>query len=157
MGNDENEYTALLEALTLEKVLIDPMTPPYQCFAKDPRWWSYYGYPWPVHPRYNKKGLKDIEYVNTDGKRHRLSGPAYISLIHDVEIWYKNGIMHREGGPAYRHKKNLVWFNEGVLHNLHGPAVIEGGGPKQYWIGGQRLSPRQFKIETDRRRRKGLL
>jgi hypothetical protein len=157
MDYSDEDATALIEALTLERVLVEAHTPLFQGFGGDPRHWNYWGGPYGVHPNWNKNGIRDIEYKNSEGVRHRLSGPAYISRLYDIEAWYKEGVMHRVGGPAYRHKRNFVWFKEGKLHRLDGPAVNELAGPKQYWIDGVRFSEKQYKWEISRRKKKGLL
>ena len=152
---DDNEDGRLFEALTLERLLVPPKTPPFQCYSKyNQRYWNYWGAPWPVH---NPGNHYDIEYRNTEGKLHRIYGPAYIGSVYSVEVWYKDGVMHREGGPAYIHNYNMVWFKEGKLHRLDGPAVIEGAGPKQFWIDGVRYSPKEYKKEIARRKRKGSI
>lgn len=157
MDYSDEEATALIEALTLERVLKEAQTPPFQGFGGNPKWWNYWGGPYGVHPNWNKLDKKDIEYLNAEGKRHRLSGPAYISTLYDIEAWYKDGEFHRTNGPAYRHRRNFVWFKEGKLHRLNGPAVDELAGPKQYWIDGIRFSEKQYKWEINRRKRKGLI
>jgi hypothetical protein len=43
------------------------------------------------------------------------------------------------------------------LHRLDGPAVLELGGPKQYWIHGKRMSEKEYKKEIARMRRRGLI
>jgi len=141
MDNDFESLDRLYEALTLKRVLEPAMSPPcggYNSSYIDPyRWTRGNGY--------------DIVYYNIDRKYHRIYGPAYISQIYDIEEWYKDGKRHREGGPAVRHKKNELWFKDGQLHRLDGPAVITGGGPKEYWIDGQKLSPKEYKKEIIRR------
>lgn len=149
-----DEEGKFFEALTLTKEFSEPMTPPFQGYGPAPQWWSYYGHPWPARQPGNHL---DITYKNLEGKKHRIYGPAYISSRFDIEAWYKDDKLHREDGPAYIHKNNKVWFYEGLLHRLDGPAVIEGGGPKQYWIHGVRYSPKEYKREITRRKRKGLI
>jgi len=151
---DFDEQEALFEALTLERNFVEAISPPFTGYGSDTRCWNWYGGPWPVPPRYNKKNLRDIEYRNREGKLHRLSGPAYISKLYNFEAWYKDGQRHRIGGPAYTHNSNFVWFKEGKLHNLDGPAVIDGAGPYQYWIDGVKYSPKQYKWEIQRRKKK---
>jgi len=99
----------------------------------------------------------DFAYVNAEGKLHRLYGPAYCNKTYNLVKWYKEGKLHREDGPAVTHNENLFWYFEGKLHNLTGPAVISKGGPKEYWIHGQKLPPKEFKKEIARRKRKGLM
>lgn len=152
--NQEHELGRLFEALSIERLIAPAMTPPFQGYGPYPENWSWWGGPYPVRNPGNKH---DIIYLNTEGKRHRIYGPAYVSEKYDIEEWWKDGMRHREGGPAYTHKNNKVWFFEDKLHRLDGPAVIEGGGPKQYWIMGQRMSEKEYKKEIARRKRKGLI
>ena len=159
MDNDD-PLGELFEALILEKKFVEPMSPPFTGYCSDPRWWNYYGGPWPVFGPHNGKSRKiymDIEYRNALGLLHRTYGPAYISRTFEIEAWFKEGKRHRIGGPAYIHRHNMVWFKEGKLHNLEGPAVVERGGPKQYWIEGERFTEKQYKWEIARRQRKGLI
>ena len=150
MENLEDEYTALLEALTLERVLVPAKTPPWWGgFVGEPSWWGH-----DCHPTGNSF---DIVYLNKDGKKHRLSGPAYISTIYDIEIWFKEDQYHRDGGPALRHKSTFWWFKNGEPHNLFGPAHISGGRPPEYWIDGVRLSPKEYRRQIQSRYRRGLI
>lgn len=57
---------------------------------------------------------KIVEYRNSEGKRHRLDGPAYISG--NYQEWYKNGKLHREDGPAVIDGKYLTWYVDGVQY-----------------------------------------
>lgn len=156
MNISDFEYLRLVESLTLTKTYENPLTPEFQGFGGPVLSWAFYGGPYDVHPKHNPKNLKDIIYKNKDNKRHRITGPAYINELYDIEIWYKDGEMHREGGPAYRHKNNFVWFFEGKLHRLDGPAVNELAGPKQYWINGIKFSKKQYYWEIKRRTRRGV-
>lgn len=96
-------------------------------------------------------------YRNADGKYHRLYGPAIICEDYAIELWYKDGVFHREDGPAVTHKDTSYWVFNGLLHCLSGPAVISPVLPKTYWINGQQLSPKEYKKEINRRKRKGLI
>lgn len=151
MNNDE-ELGKLFEELSIDRTSMPALSPTFQGYGKNPMIWAWYGRPWIV-----RGNSKDIVYLDKNGKRHRIYGPAYISQKYDIEEWWKEGLRHREGGPAYRHKNNMVWFYEGKLHRLDGPAVIEYGGPKQYWIDGIMYSAKQYKWEIARRKRKGLI
>lgn len=145
-----DELDILYERLTLEPEQAVPMHPPiggyngyeYEWYG---RWYSHSG------------GPSDVIYRNSKGKYHRLYGPAYVSKKYDIEIWYKDGVYHRVGGPAIRHKNNKLWYYEGKLHNLHGPAIDTKCGPKEYYIHGWKLSPKEFKKEIARRKKKGQL
>lgn len=156
---DDYDDTAgeIFEALTIEKIAVPPLTPPFTGYGSRPEYWDWWGSRWSAHAYKNGEKYTDIEYKNLDGKRHRIYGPAYISKRYDIQEWYKDGERHRVGAPAFIHKNNRVWFCEGKLHNLEGPAVIEGGGPKQYWIEGVRYSKKQYEWEIRRRKRKGLI
>lgn len=148
--NIDESYEKLLEQLTIDYVLEAAITPPFGGFL--PYNISYRGYYW-AHPT----GFDKV-YRDKDGKYHKIYGPAYISNIYDIEIWYKHGLYHRnDGGPALRHKSTFLWYQEDKLHRLDGPAVVSKGNPKEYWINGQKLSPKEYKKEIDRRKRKGIL
>jgi hypothetical protein len=146
---------SLFDALTVEKVLKDPLTPPFTGYGPRPEYWDWWPGTYPASSR-NRKHSKDVTYTNLDGKIHRLHGPAYISRMYNVEAWFKDGERHRENGPAYTHNRNMIWFQNGKLHRLDGPAVIERGGPKQYWIDGIKYSKKQYNWEIQRRKRKGI-
>ena len=147
-----SDIDSLYEELTLTKVYKDPKMPPMGGFVMPHEWWDF-----DLQCYHIIHHIKDLTYVNTEGKAHRLCGPAYINRVYNIEIWYKNGIYHREDGPAITHKRTKIWFYEGQLHNLHGPAVISAGGPREYWIYGQKYSPKEYQKEIKRRKRKGLL
>lgn len=158
---DNKSEDALFEALILDRVLREPMSPPYGGYGSTPQrpdwWWR-----WPAGKKLYSSGTlatteKDICYVNAENKYHRIHGPAYISKIYQVEEWYKNGILHRDDGPAITAKTDEFWYYEGKLHRIGGPAVVARGSPRQYWIHGQKLSPKEYKKEMERRKRKGLI
>ena len=49
------------------------------------------------------------------------------------QAWFVNGIRHRVDGPAYITLGEQVWYNTGKLHRTDGPAVtkrmvIKNGG-----------------------------
>lgn len=157
MDTQDDEHGRLLESFTTTMIRLDAKYPVFQGYGGNPRWWNYWGNHFSVSRNWNPKDICDIEYRNLEGQLHRIYGPAYINRLYEVQAWYKNGQRHREGGPAYIHKNNMVWFFEDKLHNFDGPAVIEGGGPKQYWIHGVRMSPKEYKKEIRRRKLKGLL
>ena len=149
---DDREADRLIEALTLKKDFDDPTRPHYYCRGQMwEDWWGLRG-----------DTPKDVVYCRegTEGRKrifHRIFGPAHISRRFDFEAWYKEGEFHREDGPAYRHKNNKYWLLNGKLHRLDGPAVDAKGHPKEYWINGQQLSPKEYKKEIARRKRKGLI
>lgn len=139
---------ALFETLMIEKLFELAKSPPMGGYNSAHILWQ--GYCWRVDGH-------DIAYRNNDNQYHRLYGPAYISKNYDIEIWFKDGEYHRIGGPAIKHKNNFLWYQDGKLHNLNGPAIIDGGGPCQYWIEGRKYSPKEYKKEIARRRRRGLI
>lgn len=147
MSNEES-LDKLYEALTINHAMEDARSPPQGGWGLC-GWWG--GYTWKC------KTGKDIVYRNNEGLMHRVYGPAYVSTVYDVEIWYKDGKYHREDGPAIRHKNNALWYVDGKRHRLDGPAVVQGGGPKEFWIDGQKLPPKEYKKEIERRRRRGLI
>lgn len=153
----DEAYEKIFEALNTEMILIPANCPPFWDggFVGNPKRWVG----WPGrHYRYSSlTDIHDITYVNTDGKLHRLFGPAYISELYDIEIWYKDGQFHRDNGPALRHKSVFWWFKEGKPHNLYGPAHISGGRPPGYWINGVRLSPKEYKKQIRSMNRRGLI
>lgn len=141
----------LYESLTLIKELAVPRTPLFSCFSGNPDNWTWHGGPTTVSRDY--KNHFDVTYKTPNGVLHRTSGPAYISTLYDIEIWYFDGKMHRVDGPAYRHNDNMVWFRHGKLHRLDGPAVDVLSSAKQYWIDGIKYSPKQYKWEIRRRKK----
>lgn len=144
--SDNKSEDALFEALTIDRQFRPAERPHWYCHG---RLWSDWWGP--------TNDSMDIVYYNVDNKMHRLYGPAYISKKFDIEAWYKDGELHRKDGPAYRHKNCRYWYLNGQLHRLDGPAVDAAGHPKEYWIGGQQWSPKNYKKEIERMRRKGLM
>jgi hypothetical protein len=146
--DDLDNQDRLWEALTATRELIPAKDPDYSGYTSDhPSDWAFY----------RRSGGNDIVYYNADGKRHRLFGPAYESPYYNIEKWYKDGELHRVGGPAVIHKLVMCWYENGLRHRLDGPAVVNPAGPKQYWINGQKLPPKEYKREIARRHRKGLI
>lgn len=147
--NTETELQSLdrlYEALTIEGKLVDGVMPGYYRRGHiHGNWWC-----WRDRPQ-------DVVYKNVDNVKHRLYGPAYISEYYKVEEWYKDGKLHRVGAPARTHKDSKWYFENGLLHRLDGPAVDQRGHPKEYWINGQKWSPKNYKKEIERRKRKGLI
>jgi hypothetical protein len=146
MAENIDELDRLYEALTIEGRLVSANCPGYYCRGSMRGGW----YGWSTN-------RQDMEYINAEGKRHRIYGPAYISYNYKIEEWYKDGELHRTGGPARTHKDSCWYYEEGKLHRLDGPAVDAKGHPKEYWIGGQQWSPKNYKKEIERRKRKGLI
>ena len=71
-----------------------------------------------------KKKFNDrVEYYNSNGKRHRLNGPA-IEYSNGDQLWFKNGLQHRIDGPAVKLEDMEVWYREGKRHRENGPAYI---------------------------------
>jgi hypothetical protein len=148
MGKKEvinHDHERLWEELTLDRVTKPGESPPYGGYGGSHHRWGGYSH---------SVGGFDVIYYNKEGHMHRIYGPAYVSKRHKMEKWYKEGELHRIGGPAVTHKDTKLWYCDGKLHNMEGPAVIEGGGPKQYWIHGHRISPKEFKKEVERRKNK---
>jgi len=131
----------LWEELTLRKERVSSNMPPWGGYSsKYPGW---------ISPAANGY---DYVYYNTANQKHRIYGPAYVNPKYDIEEWYKEGKLHRtDGGPALRHKHTSMWYKEGKLHRMDGPAVITRHGPKEYWIDGVRLPPKEYKREIARR------
>lgn len=152
MSNPAQSEDALYEALTTDRQFRKPERPRY--YYKGNLWVDWWGW---------SRGIDDILYYKPgteEGTRqilHRIYGPAYISKNFDIEGWYKDGELHREDGPAYRHKDSRYWLQNGKLHREDGPAVDAKGRSKEYWIGGQQWSPKEYKKEIARRKRKGLI
>jgi hypothetical protein len=142
-----DDLDLLYEKLLLEPEEVQPCPPPAGGYNGK----HWIGWCWWSSPG----GPPDIVYKNSERKLHRIYGPAYISRKYDIEIWYKDGRYHREDGPAITHKNNKVWYYEGKLHRIGGPAIDTKGGPKEYYIHGWKLSPKEYKKEIERRKRKG--
>ncbi len=147
-SDDDISQARLFEELTLERITAAGESPPYGGHGGGhPHWgghtWTHHGY--------------DVIYLNDEGKKHRIYGPAYVSKKYKMEKWFKNGVNHRIGGPAVIHKTTMLWYKEGQLHNLEGPAVVDPAGPYQYWIDGVRYTKKQYEWEIQRRKQKGLM
>jgi hypothetical protein len=150
------------EDATWESFILDRKLEP----AEPPEYWGSEGYDYhwrnvngPV--KYNPgwlgrgaRGGSQIAYYTRDGTRHRIHGPAIINKMYNAEFWLKDGYFHRKSGPAYTHGSTQKWYYDGKLHRLDGPAIIGQGRPKEYWIHGQKLSPKEYKKEISRRKKK---
>ena len=54
--------------------------------------------------------------------------PDGLTIMGDLEYWFKDGFFHRENGPAIR---NIItgdshYCQNGLLHRLDGPAIDHG-------------------------------
>ena len=148
--NEQDGMDRLFEELTLERnVIIPSQGGPYGGFLNGSRRGTYYGC--------QRTNTATIEYRNSEGKLHRIFGPAAVNKDYKIEEWYKNGELHRIGGPAVTHKYDMFWYKEGKLHRLDGPAIITDRGPKQFYIEGVKLPPKEYKREIQRMHRRGLI
>ena len=164
---DDQLAEQLVEALTLTRELVCGMTGPHGGFSINDYYgrrlssgrfsstvrWGWYSHWWQT----KNTDSYDIEYRNTEGKLHRIYGPAYINEKYNIEMWFKDGLLHRLGGPAVTHKNCKMWFRDDLPHRLDGPAIISDRSPKEYYIHGSKLSPKEYKKEIARRVRKGLI
>lgn len=83
-----------------------------------------------------------IAYRNSDGKLHRVDGPARQNLNGDVE-WWVNGRRHRGDGPAVERTNGMLeWWVEGKRHREDGPAIQYADGTKQWYVNNVRQSAR---------------
>jgi hypothetical protein len=146
MDDINKSEDALFETLMIDKSWRSPCRPHY--YSNGRLWEDWWG--WATGPL-------DAVYINKENVYHRIYGPAYVSTKYGIEAWYKDGNFHRLDGPAYQHKGSKFWLVDGKFHRLDGPAVDAKGHPKEYWIGGQRMSPKIYKKEIERRKRKGLI
>lgn len=99
-----------------------------------------------------------IEYLDKDGKHHRMDGPAVEypdgnklwmkhGFLHctngpaytsnSLEEWYFEGRCHRIGGPSRTSNTSKEWRIEGKLHREDGPAIEYANGNKEYWLEGK--------------------
>ena len=60
-------------------------------------------------------------YYNTDGKLHRVGGPA-VEYTNREKRWYQNGLLHRTDGPA----------------------IISKTGVPSFWLNGEYMTPREY-------------
>jgi hypothetical protein len=140
------EHEKLIEQLTLDVNMEPALMVPY---------WDGVEYIF-INGWHTHDGKLDRVYRNKEGKLHRLYGPAYLNRTYNVEMWFKDGVLHRgDGGPAITHNQNKYWYFEGKYHRLDGSAIVTGGTPPRYYIHGQKLSPKEYKKEIARRKRKG--
>lgn len=69
---------------------------------------------------------------------HREDGPA-IEHKSGFKEWYQYGKRHRVGGPAYDSLLNKEWYINGKLHRLDGPAIEWSSGYKEWHYEGERI------------------
>jgi len=71
-------------------------------------------------------------------KQHRVDGPA-IEYVDGHKEWYINGQHHREDGPAIEFPDGYKeWYLNDKRHRIGGPAVESISGRKEWWVNGQR-------------------
>jgi uncharacterized protein YutE (UPF0331/DUF86 family) len=86
----------------------------------------------------------DIEYFKDKelSVLHREDGPARIMDSNTERAWYTDGKLHRLDGPAY---ENVVgdeeWRVNGMLHRIGGPAVVYENRalPNEWWVNGSQV------------------
>ena len=73
-------------------------------------------------------------YYNSNGKLHRVEGPAIV-YPSGAQEWYQNGKLHRIGGPAIIWANGfLEWWQNGQRHREDGPAVVGPTGVKEWYL-----------------------
>jgi len=72
-------------------------------------------------------------WYNSEGKFHRLDGPARIFPNGRKEYWV-DGKMHRDDGPAIIYADGSEFYcKNGKLHREDGPAVMDEDGYRAYY------------------------
>jgi hypothetical protein len=88
-----------------------------------------------------------IEYINEDGKLHRLDGPA-VEWKYGNKSWYINGMLHREDGPARESiTGNKCWYINGLLHREDGPAIELSDGEKNWYLNDIEYTEEEYEKE----------
>lgn len=72
----------------------------------------------------------------SNGKRHRLDGPA-ITYGDGSEYWFCNGQLHRRDGPAMITPLGEEWYCHGIRHRDCGPATVYRNGYREWLIDGE--------------------
>ena len=86
-----------------------------------------------------------IRYLNSEGKEHRVYGPAMI-FDSGAEYWCHNGELHRVCGPAVIYPDGAEWwYQRGQKHREDGPAAIYPGGEPRWYLHGDRMSEWEWK------------
>lgn len=82
-----------------------------------------------------------------NGKLHRLDGPAVYNVTRSFFEYYENNKFHRLDGPARIIRRPPTpehdieqWFCEGKFHRMDGPARIAQNGSVEYYIHGVKQS-----------------
>ena len=80
-----------------------------------------------------KTKIKSEEWFNSNGKNHRVDGPAYQSWYENgqkqYESWYLDGKWHRVDGPAVKwwyengQKHYEFWYLDGNYHRVDGASI----------------------------------
>src|SRR5699024_932402 len=80
-----------------------------------------------------------MTWLNSDGKLHRVNGPAIIGGDGSQQ-WLQDGRPHRIGGPANISANGVEsWSRKGELHRTDGPAIIGQDGAERWYLYGQPL------------------
>ena len=83
------------------------------------------------------------EYVDADGRRHRMDGPAVDGRSEGGRAeWWVEGRLHRIGGPAIEGYGETAgarqWFVDGQAHRVDGPAIESPGRVNAWFVNGRR-------------------
>jgi hypothetical protein len=84
---------------------------------------------------YDAKGHEYICYLNDEGLRHRIDGPAVIYADGREQYWV-DGKLHRIGAPAIIEHHCVVYCKNGLQHREDGPSLIFNDGYEEFWIDG---------------------
>jgi len=78
------------------------------------------------------------EYRDSQGRLHRIDGPALIHANGSVK-WYRHGVRHREDGPACIYVNGTrKWYRNGLRHRDDGPASTYPDGRRIWYENGVR-------------------
>jgi len=84
----------------------------------------------------------DKVWKNSDGKLHRLDGPA-VEWVNGYKFWYKNGNRHRDGDlPAVEGDDGGKWWWKNGNRHRDGdlPAIERADGTKEWWKNGNKIA-----------------
>ena len=85
-----------------------------------------------------------MSYHNSDGRLHRVYGPA-VEHSDGGREWYQNGQLHRLDGPAIAYSGGgWAWFQNGLRHRVDGPAEERPDGRRVWYIDGNLLTEAEW-------------
>lgn len=94
-----------------------------------------------IQPGMYEQWWKEGRY-HRDGERHRDGDEPAVEAADGGRIWMRHGKTHRDGGPAIvNNDGSSSWWQNGALHRDGGPALTRWDGVTEWYQYGRQIDP----------------